>query len=337
MVHLRLAKRSFIGYYGGMRYVAITGSELEVSAICLGTATLGSEIAADESFRIMDEFAAAGGNFIDSARVYADWLRGGHGASETTIGNWLAQRGSRDDIILATKGAHPNLATMHIPRMSHKDIATDIEQSLHCLRTDHIDLYWLHRDDTAVPAAEILQMMEDFVVQGKIRYYGCSNWYAPRIREAMDAAKTMGVTGFVGDQPMWSLADWNPGVIGDATLVQMSPELFALHETSSLAAIPYSSQAKGFFTKFARDGEDIAPAMRRRFWNDKNLARAKKVIELAKELNVPAAAIPLAWLASQPFPTIPIIGPRNAAQLAESLTAADIVLPPQVVEELRAG
>ncbi len=320
-----------------MRYVSLCNTDLKVSAICLGTATVGSEIPTDESFRMMDEFAAAGGNFIDSARVYADWLPGGHGASETTIGNWLAQRGNRDSVILATKGGHPLLATMHIPRMSHKDVAADIEQSLRCFRTDRIDLYWLHRDDTAIPAAEILQMMEAFVAQGKIRYYGCSNWYAPRIREALDAAKAMGVRGFVGDQPMWSLARWNPGVIGDATLVQMSPELFELHKTSGLAVIAYSSQAKGFFTKFARDGENIAPAMRRRFWNDGNLARAKKVVELAKELNVPVAAIPLAWLGSQPFPAIPIVGPRNAAQLAESLTAADITLPPQVVEELRAG
>ncbi|HSV27433.1 MAG TPA: aldo/keto reductase [Sedimentisphaerales bacterium] len=318
-----------------MRYAAIHGTDLQASTICLGTATFGSEIASDEAFRIMDAFADAGGNFIDTARVYADWLPNGQGASETTIGNWLRLRGNRQKIILATKGGHPDLKTMHISRMSREEVGYDIEQSLRRLHTDHIDLYWLHRDDTAIPAADILDMMEGFVSQGTIRYYGCSNWRVARIKEALSAAKTMGVTGFAGDQPMWSLAQWKSDAIGDTTLVQMSPELYELHKASGLAAIPYSSQAKGFFTKFARDGENIAPAMKRRFWNDSNLARARKVIALAKELDVPVAAIPLAWLAGQPFPTIPIIGPRNVTQLKESLTAADIVLKPQVVEQLR--
>jgi len=324
-------------YYGVMRYIKIEGADLRLSAICLGTATFGSSITARESFRMMDDYSSAGGNFIDTARVYADWLPGGSGASETTIGNWLSQRGSRDDIILATKGGHPRLETMNIPRMSHKEVASDIEQSLRCLRTDRIDIYWLHRDDVTISVEDILGMMEGFVGQGKIRYYGCSNWCVPRIAEALSCAKSIGVRGFIANQPMWSLAQWNPGTIGDATLVPMSPELYELHKSSGLAVMAYSSQAKGFFSKYARDGENIEQAMKRRFWNDKNLARAKKVIELSNELKVPVAAIPLAWLACQPFPAIPIIGPRNAAQLEESLTAADLTLPPDVVEELRHG
>ena len=320
-----------------MRYVTIPGTDLRVSGICLGTATFGSEITAEESFKMLYQFTGAAGNFIDTARVYADWLPGGHGASETTIGRWLAQRGGRDSIILATKGGHPDLKAMNVSRMSQSEISIDIEESLHCLQTDYIDLYWLHRDDTAIAVADILCTMERFVEQGKIRYYGCSNWRTPRIREAIDCAKTLGIEGFVGDQPMWSLAEWNPGVIGDPTLVPMSPELFDLHRATGLAAIPYSSQAKGFFTKFARNGQDIAPPMKRRFWNKRNLARAEKAMELASQMHIPVAAIPLAWLAGQPFVTVPIIGPRNCMQLAESLTAADIVLPPETVEDLRAG
>jgi aryl-alcohol dehydrogenase-like predicted oxidoreductase len=282
----------------------------------------------------MDCYAAAGGNFLDTARVYADWLPGGHGASETTIGKWLRAHGNRSGVVLSTKGAHPDLRTMNVSRMSKADIAADINESLQCLQTDYVDLYWLHRDDTTIPVAEILGMMEEFVKGGKIRYYGCSNWRAPRIREAIDCAKRDSVRGFVADQPLWSLAEWNAGSIGDATLVAMSQELFELHKATGLAAVCYSSQAKGFFSKFAQSGERLSASMRRRFWNEVNLRRAEKVVRLADELKVPVAAIPLAWLMAQPFLTIPIIGPRNTAQLEESLTAADVVLPPEIVEAL---
>jgi aryl-alcohol dehydrogenase-like predicted oxidoreductase len=283
---------------------------------------------------MMDTFAAAGGNFIDSARVYADWLPGGHGASETAIGNWLSGR-PRDKMAIATKGAHPDLKTMDTARMSKADIAADITESLRCLQTDYIDLYWLHRDDVAKPVADIIGTMEQFVQSGMIHYYGCSNWTTPRIAEALAWAKAGGVKGFVGDQPLWSLARMNDNAIGDKTLVQMSPELYELHKRTGLAAFPYSSQAKGFFTKFTRDGERLAGGMKKRFWNDANLARAKMVVSLAKELKVPVAAIPLAYLTSQPFVTIPIIGPRNVAQLTESLAAADMVLSSDIVEGLR--
>jgi aryl-alcohol dehydrogenase-like predicted oxidoreductase len=318
-----------------MKYTIIPNTDLKASAICLGSSTFGSEIATNESFRIMDTFAAAGGNFIDSARVYADWLPNGHGASETTIGNWLTRRGDRDKFILATKGAHPDLKTMHISRMSRKDIAADIEQSLGCLRTDHIDLYWLHRDDQTIPVADILGIMEAFVAGGKIRYYGCSNWQPRRIREALDIARSKRIKGFVGDQPFWSLAQVNPGTIGDKTLVQMSPELFELHQSTGLAAIPYSSQAGGFFSKLARGKDSLTAGMKKKFLNEANHRRMQKVLSLANELNVPVAALPLAWLTSQPFATIPIIGPRNTGQLSESLAAADMTLSAETVETLR--
>jgi aryl-alcohol dehydrogenase-like predicted oxidoreductase len=318
-----------------MRYTIIPNTDLKVSVICLGSATFGSEIASDESFRIMDKYAETGGNFIDSARVYADWLPNGHGASETTIGNWLAQRGSRNKFILATKGAHPDLKIMHISRMSRKDIATDIEESLRCLRTSHIDLYWLHRDDPAIPVADILGIMEAFVEAGKIRYYGCSNWQAPRISEALSFAKSKKITGFVGNQPFWSLAQINPGTIGDKTLVQMSPGLFELHKNTNLAAIPYSSQAGGFFSKLARGEDSLTSGMKKKFLNEPNERRMKRVASLADELNEPVATIPLAWLISQPFTTIPIIGPRDTSQLKESLRAGDLIFSPNLIEVLR--
>jgi aryl-alcohol dehydrogenase-like predicted oxidoreductase len=316
-----------------MRYVTIPNTSLSVSAICLGSATFGSDIPYDEAISILDAFAGRGGNFIDSARVYADWLPGGHGASETTIGKWLKGR-KREEFVIGTKGGHPDLRTMQTGRLTPRDVTADLEESLRCLQTDHIDLYWLHRDDPSIPVADILEMMTSLVARGSIRYFGCSNWRAPRIAQAIEIAAEKGITGFVADQMLWALAQINPGAIGDETLVQMSPELFDLHHRSGLAAIPYSSQAKGFFTKLARDGNAISGGLRKKFWNTGNVRRMKVVSSVAAEYSVPVSAVPLAWLASQTFITVPIIGPRNTGQLTESLAAADIVLSPELVKEL---
>ena len=317
-----------------MRYITIPQTDLQVSALCLGSTMIGSDLDEAASFEVMDAFADAGGNFLDTARVYADWLPGGHGASEKTIGAWLTQRKNRDHMVIGTKGAHPDLKTMHISRMSEREIAADIDESLRCLRTDRIDLYWLHRDDEKIPVEAILDIMEKFVRRGKIRYYGCSNWKTPRIRAAWEHARAAGVKGFLADQPQWSLADLNPGAYEDQTLVNMGPELYELHRQTGLAALPYTSQAKGFFSKFAENPAQLDGKAKARFWNEKNIARARLAQEFAHALKVPVAAIPLAWLIHQPFTTIPIIGSRNVDQLQESLTAADLLLERDMVKKL---
>ncbi len=131
-----------------MRTVTIPDTELQVSGICLGTAGIGSSIDRSASFSIMSTYVELGGTFFDTASVYADWLPGPRSVSETTLGDWLAENGKRDQITLSTKGGHPDLQTMHVPRMSRKEIVNDLDASLRNLRTDVIDLYWLHRDDT---------------------------------------------------------------------------------------------------------------------------------------------------------------------------------------------
>ena len=318
-----------------MRYITIPNTSLMVSQVCLGSGSFGSTIRMDEAFRLLDEFYAAGGNFMDSARIYAAWLPGGANASEKTLGAWQRSRRVRERVVLATKGAHPDLATMHISRLSPADITHDIEASLRCLQTDVIDLYWLHRDDPALPVGEILEALNDHVRAGHIRYFGCSNWRVARIRAAAQYAREHGLSGFVANQPMWSLAAPNREAFGDKTLVLMDDEDIAFHRESGMAVVPYSSQARGFFTKLADDR--LKDGDRRRYDSPLNRARYECAQALAVRYDVPVTAIALSYLTSQPFPVIPIIGSKNLDQLRDSLRYVDLILSAEDAAALEGG
>ena len=315
-----------------MRTVLIPETNLEVSTICLGSADIGSKIDRATSFRMLDQFVDLGGSFIDTASVYADWLPGPRSISEKTIGDWFAHSGKRGRVVLATKGAHPDLNSMHVSRLSRAEIAHDVDASLRNLRSDVIDLYWLHRDDPAWPVGEIIEAMAEQVQAGKIRYYGCSNWRAERIAEAQAYAAQQGLPGFCADQMMWSLAvaDW--GAVQDKTIVVMDHELYAYHVKTGLAAIPYSSQANGLFQKMAAGAEDRMPANQRAVYaSPENRARFARIRELAGQLSVPLTGVVLGYLQSQPFVTTPIVGCQSLQQLVDSVAAGDVRLSPQEI------
>ncbi|MEP7294163.1 MAG: aldo/keto reductase, partial [Chloroflexota bacterium] len=234
-----------------MRRVQIPATDLSVSPICLGTSGFGASIPEPQAFELLDAFVAQGGNFIDTALIYSDWLPVPKSITEKTLGTWLRQRGSRAQLVIATKGAHPELATMHIPRLSPAEIISDLNKSLANLQIDTIDLYWLHRDDPQIPVSEIIDSLHQQVEAGKIRCFGCSNWQVDRIAEAQEYAARRGFQGFVANQPMWSLAEPNLDALPDKTLVALDSEGNAFHRRTKLAAVPYTSQAHGFFTKLA--------------------------------------------------------------------------------------
>lgn len=143
-----------------MNYKQLTGTDLLVSNLCLGTVQFGSAIGEKECFEQLDEFTDLGGNFLDTAHVYGDWLAGERARSERVIGKWLKQSGKRNNYVISTKGAHPRLDSMEVSRVSREAIMTDIEESLKCLGADTIDLYFLHRDDESVSVCEILDILE---------------------------------------------------------------------------------------------------------------------------------------------------------------------------------
>lgn len=321
-----------------MRRISLPHSDLTPSSLCLGTSLFGNGIDQATSFQLLDAYVAEGGNFLDTAKVYADWLPGEKSSSEKTIGRWLRQRGNRADVIVATKGAHPELATMHIPRLSPAEIAFDLHQSLRNLGVDTIDLYWLHRDDPARPVEEIMDTMQEQVQAGKIRYYGCSNWHTARLEAAQIYAARRGWTGFVANQMMWSCALVTPQALPDPTMAAMDAAMWRYHQQSELAAVPYSSQANGYFQRLADGTVDQMSAHARRLYEmPANVRRFARIQRLAAEHEVPVTAIVLAYLHSQPFPVFPVVGCRTLEQLYDSCHAADVRLSPEELAQVEAA
>jgi aryl-alcohol dehydrogenase-like predicted oxidoreductase len=307
-------------------YTQLPGTDLEPFRICLGTVNIGT-LDDEASFALLDAYTAAGGNFIDTAKVYSDWLPNAGSSSEKAIGLWMQARRNRASIILATKGAHPELDSMHIARMSPAEIQFDVEASLRHLQTDVIDLYWLHRDDIERPVEEIIDALNVHVQDGKLRFLGCSNWQAGRIQAANEYAVQSGKQGFVANQPLWNLAQIDTTAITDQTMVVMNDALYSYHLRSGLAAIPYTSQANGLFNKLASGQYGSLGKMQQNMYaGGENQSRFERIMVLSEQTGLSITQIVLGYLLSQPFTTIPIIGSHTLDQLHDSLTAADVLL-----------
>lgn len=321
-----------------MELIGIPGTELQVAEICLGTGGFGNGIERQAAFRLLDGYLERGGNFLDTAKVYADWLPGERSSSEKTIGRWLAERGCREGMILATKGAHPDLATMHIPRLSPGEIVGDLEASLGHLGVETIDLYWLHRDDPICPIGEILETLNAQVRAGKIRYFGASNWHTERLAEASEYAAAHALQGFAASSVLWNFGVPDPEAIVDKTTAMMDPGMWQYHAARGLAAIPYTSQANGLFNRMANDTlERMNPNARQVYHLPENTRRFERLQKLQGETGLTVTQIVLGYLLSQLFTTIPIVGCQNLAQLEDSLSAAGVRLTPEQLAFLERG
>jgi aryl-alcohol dehydrogenase-like predicted oxidoreductase len=316
----------------------LPGTELAVSELCLGTGSMGSTLPQDEAFRLLDLFVDLGGNFLDTALVYANWLPIERSISEKTLGVWMRARGNRDKIVVATKGAHPELSTMDVPRMSPEEIAGDVDASLRHLQVETIDLYYLHRDDPGRPVEEIVETLQAQVAAGKIRYAACSNWSADRIASAQGYAHEQGHDGFAADSMLWNAAVVNPEPVAEQTMVAMNACLHRFHAESGMAAVPYSSQAGGLFQKMASGALDRTRAAGSRMYPlDENERRFARIQHLAAESDLSITQVVLGYLLSQPFVTVPVVGSHTPAQLRDTLSAAGVRLSPAQVAVLERG
>ena len=319
--------------------VTLDKTQLSVSRLCLGTNMFGTVFHQEQANELLDTFVAAGGNFIDTARSYGDWIPGiPPGASERTIGAWLARR-SRAGLVIATKGAHFDLrAGTYAPRVNPQCIATDLAESLGHLQLDQIDLWWLHTDDPSQPVEVIIDSLIREQQAGRIRYFGASNWSPARIQEAQRYAKSIGHDGFVAIQPFWGLAVPNADGAKAQGYGPYYEDGFASVHASGLTMIPYAGQSRGFFSKLASGGEKSLPDhLAAMYLNETNRKRARAVQALAARHAVSVNEIVLAYLLSQPLPTVPIIGASSPQQLADSLKAVNVQLSAQELEQLRTG
>lgn len=305
--------------------VKIGSSDLDVSRLCLGANVFGWTADRDASFAVLDAFAAAGGDFLDTADSYM-WRAPGNsgGESETIIGEWFAARGNRDDVVVATKvGSLPTR-----PGLSAANINAAVEDSLRRLQTDHIDLYWAHRDDPDTPQEETLAAFDTLQRAGKVRAIGASNFSAERLQSALAISAREGLAAYVALQPHYNLLE-------RAEFESTLAPVLAAH---GLSCLPYYGLAKGFLTGKYRPGSaevDSPRAEGARVYLDKRGLRVLAALdEVAAAHGVPVAAVALAWLAAQPTVAAPLASARTVEQLSALLPVLQLELTAAEVEDL---
>jgi len=317
-----------------MNYIKFNKTDLKVSPVCLGTVNYGTTMSEQDAKAQMSKFLDEGGNFIDTAHIYGDWGDGPKCTSERVVGKWIKENGNRDKFVLATKGAHPDWGFMEIPRVNKKDIEKDLHESLEYLNTEYIDLYFLHRDDPNTSVAEIMECLDDARKAGKIRYYGCSNWALPRIKEAQAYCKEHGLQGFTCNQLMWSLADVNFYNLSDKTFILMDEETRAFHAESGMNVMAYMSIAKGYFVRRA-DGEKLPAGVTDVYANPSNDAiyeLAKAVVAEGKYTYMDLSYMYI--MEEKLFSAVPIASFDNMGHLAECVNSLEKSIPEDIIEKL---
>lgn len=296
---------------------------LMLPALTFGTANFELHDNDDTYFKFLDKYVELGGSCIDTARTYCSWIEGGEDSSETSIGRWLESRKNRDRIIIATKGGHPNHEDMTISRLSSEDLNYDLNRSLECLKTDYIDIYFLHRDDESILVSEIMPILNSFVESGKVRFIGASNWKAKRIQQANEYAMNHGLEPFRISQINYSLAHSSVDTFGDPTLVCMDTTEHMWYTKHQFPVMAFSPQAKGFFAKLAK-GDTAKNLPEGQYTSAANLARLAKVKALSKETGQSPAVIPFGYLSSQPFFVSSVFSVSKLWQLEENMGAQDL-------------
>jgi aryl-alcohol dehydrogenase-like predicted oxidoreductase len=322
-----------------MRYFNLTlpGGDLKISKLVLGTDYYGTSVPKEMAFKLYDGFVEAGGNCIDTARFYADWMPGGHDASERLLGEWLKSRQAYRKVLISTKGGHPALESMERGRLSRACLESDLNESLRLLGVDHIDLYWLHRDDIGHPVEDIMDSLAALVASGKVRAVGCSNWKVDRIAKANAYALSRGLPGFAMSQIQWSLATSTPEAHADLSKVIMTDEEYQWYLKRNFPVMVYSAQAKGFFSRPLSGPDAINEKARAWFCSPENLRRKHRVVEYAARNGLAPGSVALAYILCNRLPAMALVGCRNMAQLSDTLSAADLIIPETAIDHLRSA
>lgn len=306
--------------------LTLPGTDLTVSRIGLGTVNAGLDWDGEDAYRIFDEYVALGGNLIDSARIYSDWAPPEIGRSERVIGDWLRRRGRHNDVILITKGGHPCLNAMSAGRMRQADMDHDIARSLNTLGVDCIDLYIYHRDDPAQPVGELIERMEGYVRQGKIRYYGCSNWSASRLRDAVEYADQHGLHGFVANQMLFNLGTKHMRPYSDPTMAVMDAAMLRLHRERDVLAMPYFGLCGGYFHRLCVGNEGSLTDSP--YDTAGNRALLGHINALRERYRASVSQILIGFYFAHDLPIVPLAGCKNLQELRDIMQATSVTLSP---------
>ncbi|HTI59237.1 aldo/keto reductase [Mucilaginibacter sp.] len=304
-----------------MKYKLLGRSGLKVSELCLGTMGFGTENGwgadKESSFEIMDAYADAGGNFLDTANLYKN------GTSEKIIGEYLANQ-DRDYFVVATKySLKDNVTNPNASGNNRKNMMRSVEESLKRLKTDFIDLFYLHIWDDITPIDEVLRGMDDLVRQGKVNYVGISDTPAWVVAKGNTLAELMGWSPMIALQIEYSLIQRTP-----------ERELIPMAKNFGMTLTPWAPLGGGALTGKYLRGEQgrIKPDSKR--LNDNAVAITKVVIEIADELGVSPGNVALKWTMQQGFQSIPIVGATKLSQLKDNLKTVDVTLTAEHLKKL---
>lgn len=296
-----------------MRYRLLGNSGLKVSELALGAMTFGTEtgfgVDKDESRRVYDAFRTAGGNFIDTANVYAA------GTSERFLGEFMAEE--RDRLVLATKYTGPMRGRdVNAAGNSRKNMMDSVHASLKRLNTDYIDLYWVHARDYLTPIDEVMRGLDDLVRQGKVLYIGVSDTPAWVVSQANTIAEFRGWSRFVGLQIRYSLVDRS-----------VERELLPMARALDLAVTPWGVVGSGVLTgKYNKSSDADGRARQREMVTDRSLDIAAEVMAVAEELGATASQVAIAWVRQGEGNIIPLVGARTLEQLEDNLGCLEVEL-----------
>jgi aryl-alcohol dehydrogenase-like predicted oxidoreductase len=303
----------------------LADSDIDVFPLCLGGNVFGWTADEPASFAVLDAYHEAGGNFIDTADTYMASAPGNQGGeSETIIGKWMASRGYRDTLVVATK-----VAKWSVRRgLGAGNVRLAIEDSLRRLQTDYLDIYYAHADDTNTPLEEWLGVFDELVKSSKVRVIALSNFTAARVDEALAVCERDGLTRPIALQPHYSLVE----------RTEYEGELRDACQRSGLACLPYFALARGFLTGKYRHGASVDSPRAAGASSYLEDPRADGLLAALDDISAahatPIASVAIAWLREQPTVVAPIASARNAEQLRDILPGATLALTADELERL---
>ena len=308
-----------------MQYAQVTGVEKQISRIVLGTMIISPKARA-QSFSLLDSALKMGCNTFDTAHIY------GGGMSERGLGAWLKERKNREDVVIVSKGAHPNEDRR---RVTAFDITSDLHDSLARLNSDYIDIYLLHRDDPAVPVGPIMEVLNEHLRSGKIRALGASNWRHERIQKANEYAEEHNLVPFVISSPHFSLIEqvkepWGPGCV--SLTGEGEDEARRWYHKTQMAVFAWSSLSRGLLSgrisrdNFANIKDNLESAVIEGYCYEDNFKRLDRAFCLSKQKDVTVPQIGTAYVVHQSMNVFPIIGAAGSGELKEVIKALDLEL-----------
>lgn len=303
-------------------------SSLEVVPFCLGGNVFGWTADEAASFKVLDAFVDAGGNFIDTADVYSRWVPGNSGGeSETILGKWLKQHGKRDQVFIATKVGFE--MGPGAKGLSRNYIKQAVEASLKRLQTDHIDLYQSHGDDPDTDPAETLGAYAELVQEGKVRVIGASNFSAERLRLSLRISKEHGYPRYESLQPLYNLYDREG----------FERDLEALCLEEKIGVINYYGLASGFLSGKYREGQALpaskrAEGVKQKYMNGRGFRILAALDKVAQDYNATQAQVALAWLIARPSITAPIASATSVEQVRDLMKAVNLKLDASALKTL---